>query len=128
MPKEETGKSSMEAINTGLHCTNELKLRLADRLPEMLSLALEAYDLITSQPIPEDPRVFTAQQGGAKAALTHMEVLLKLAQSTMIQSDVEGKKRESDNELSSLLKRAKKAVRETQDISEEGDEIGGEVS
>ncbi|MTI10272.1 hypothetical protein [Curvivirga aplysinae] len=119
--------SSLSASDTVLSSADELKIHLAGRLPEMLSLALEAYDTITGQPASEDPRAFTAQQGGAKAALTHMEALLKLAQSVMLQPDVIGQSVENDDELSLMLKRAKQAVGESQALPEEGDEIGGEV-
>jgi hypothetical protein len=48
-------------------------------LPGALETALAAYRAALGQPTAEDPRGFAAQQAACKAALAHIEALLKLA-------------------------------------------------
>ena len=48
-------------------------------LPETLQAVLDAYDAFAARPVPEDAKAFAAWQGGCKAALAHVELLLKLA-------------------------------------------------
>ena len=61
-----------------------LREQLAERLPDMLTAALAAYDAI-ALPGPEaaDPRALGAQQNAARAALKHVEMILKLAESIL---------------------------------------------
>jgi hypothetical protein len=48
-------------------------------LPETLQAALDGYDAFAARPVPDDAKEFAAWQGGCKAALAHVELLLKLA-------------------------------------------------
>ncbi len=48
-------------------------------LPGALEHALAAYREAVAQPSAEEPRAFAAQQAACKAALLHIEALLKLA-------------------------------------------------
>ncbi len=48
-------------------------------LPGALDHALAAYREALAQPGAEEPRAFAAQQAACKAALAHIEALLKLA-------------------------------------------------
>lgn len=105
----------------------DLKLRLAKKIPKMLTSALKAYDQIVKQPAAEDPKAFTAQQSGAKAALSHIDALLKLAQSTMEGGDAI-KVSEGENQLDDLMVRARNATAKCDDLPEEdGDQIGGDL-
>ncbi len=115
-----------KTVRKSAKAPEDLKLHLAKRLPEMLTLALEAYDRITSQPTAEDPKTFTAQQGGAKAALAHMEALLKMAHSVMETPEAKDEP-SAIGELAGLVARAREAVHDSSDLpEEEGDRIGGE--
>jgi hypothetical protein len=48
-------------------------------LPPSLEHALAAYRATLSRPPAEEPRAFAAEQAACKAALMHIEALLKLA-------------------------------------------------
>ncbi|MBP5856269.1 hypothetical protein KAJ83_04565 [Marivibrio halodurans] len=65
--------------------TDQLRDRLAERLPEMLDAAITAYQRIAApvggdDPKGFDPKSFAASQTGAKAALAHIEQLIVLAE------------------------------------------------
>ncbi len=55
------------------------RAHLRRTLPVTLQAALDAYDAFAARPVPEDAKEFAAWQGGCKAALAHVELLLKLA-------------------------------------------------
>lgn len=97
--------------------TQFLRGQLALKLPDMLTVALEAYERIAMTPVPEDAKAQSAQQAAAKAALSHVEVLLKLAQSVPdMPPDGEGNGAQDD--LRAVIENARNA------IQKEG-EIGG---
>lgn len=53
---------------------------LANQLPEMIKTALHRYKTFTDiEPPPKDAKLFTAHATASKAALAHLEQLLKLA-------------------------------------------------
>jgi hypothetical protein len=56
-----------------------LKARLADRLPDHAAAALAGYEDFTAAPPPTDSKGFAAWHAAAKAALAHMDLLVKLA-------------------------------------------------
>lgn len=47
-------------------------------LPERMGAALEAYQRFTAEAPPDDAKGFAAWHAAAKAALSHVEVLVKL--------------------------------------------------
>jgi len=55
------------------------RLALARCLPELIGSALENYRGIAEMGTDPDPKAIAAHQGACKAALGHMEMLLKLA-------------------------------------------------
>jgi hypothetical protein len=63
-----------------------LRERLAERLPDMLDAAIQAYQRIAQQAGGEDPKSFAATQTGAKAALAHIEQLIVLAEGIIRES------------------------------------------
>jgi hypothetical protein len=56
-----------------------LRLRVAAVLPARLGAVAATYERFTSLDPPEDAKGFAAWHGAAKAALAHMELLVKLA-------------------------------------------------
>lgn len=52
---------------------------LANQLPEMIKTALHRYKTFTDIAPPKDAKLFTAHATASKAALAHLEQLLKLA-------------------------------------------------
>lgn len=47
-------------------------------LAAMLPTTLEAYRMLAEAPVADDPKLATAQQQACKAALMHLEALIKL--------------------------------------------------
>ncbi|CAA7617662.1 hypothetical protein [Magnetospirillum sp. UT-4] len=58
---------------------DSLRAELAAQLPGRIRQALESYDRFSADEPPADAKGFAAWQAAAKAALGHVEVLVKLA-------------------------------------------------
>lgn len=85
--------------------------RLRRTLPETLHAALDAYDAFAARPVPDDAKEFGAWQGGCKAALGHVELLLKLGARVGLALSTPETPAE-DATLSGLLARARQAMAE----------------
>ena len=83
--------------------------RLRRTLPETLRAALDAYDAFAARPVPEDAKEFGAWQGGCKAALAHVDLLLKLGARVGLALSPPGADA-GDAALSGLLARARQAM------------------
>lgn len=57
----------------------QIRDQCARELPKHIDDAFAAYRRYISESPPADPKLFSAYQGGAKAALAHIEALTKLA-------------------------------------------------
>lgn len=69
-----------------------LKARLAEALPGLFDAALEAYRRLAETDHETDPKASAAAHGAAKAALVHLELLLKLAELiTPVETGVDGR-------------------------------------
>lgn len=55
-----------------------LKNALIAVLPQRLDIIMAGYDRFTAQPPPEDSKGFSAHHAAAKAALAHLDLLVKL--------------------------------------------------
>ena len=55
-----------------------MKQTLAAALPQRLAIVMAGYDRFTAHPPPEDAKGFTAHHAAAKAALSHLDLLVKL--------------------------------------------------
>ncbi|MQX35470.1 hypothetical protein [Roseospira navarrensis] len=93
--------------------------RLRASLPETLHRALDAYDTFAARPVPEDAKEFAAWQGGCKAALAHVELLLKLA--GRVGLDLSDPGAGEGDALAGLLAQARAAVGEGGDDDREDD-------
>lgn len=87
----------------------QIRARLIRKLPEMLDAAIDAYHHIALTPQPEDPKSFAASQTGAKAALAHIEQIIKLAESTLREELQAGPKAESER-IEALISAARSAL------------------
>jgi hypothetical protein len=56
-----------------------LRIRLAVRLPDHVAAALAGYEDFTATSPPADAKGFAAWHAAAKAALAHVDLLVKLA-------------------------------------------------
>ncbi|MGE4280083.1 MAG: hypothetical protein AB7G62_10880 [Magnetospirillum sp.] len=73
-------------------------------LPERIKAALDEYRRFVAEPPPDDSKGFAAWQAAAKAALAHVEGLVKLARWA------EGETTEESGGLDSLLAQARDAL------------------
>ena len=59
---------------------DDTKKRIAEFLPDVIAQALNTYhEFATSTPVEADAKKFAAQQAACKAAVAHIELLVKLA-------------------------------------------------
>ncbi len=57
----------------------DLRRRLATTLPGQMQRVAEGYDAFAAQPPPDDAKAFQAHHAACKAALAHLDLLVKLA-------------------------------------------------
>lgn len=88
-------------------------------LPETLQAVLDGYDAFAARPVPDDAKAFAAWQGGCKAALAHVELLLKLAARVGLDLSNDGPGQGAGSpDLGALAARAQAAL----DENEEGED------
>jgi len=75
-----------------------------DELPGRIKAALDEYHCFVATPPPDDAKGFAAWQAAAKAALTHVEGLVKLARWA------DGETAEQNDSLDGLLAQAQDAL------------------
>jgi hypothetical protein len=71
--------------------SNTMRKRLMKKLPAMLDAAIAAYQQIALNGPAEDPKSFAAAHTGAKAALAHIEQIIKLAEAAATQDEAQEK-------------------------------------
>lgn len=84
-----------------------LRQQLRGRLPARIQAAAATYERFTGDPPPEDAKGFSAWHGAAKAALAHMELLIKLARWAEGKAEAEAP---ADGGLDRLLAEARSAL------------------
>ncbi len=55
--------------------------RLASRLAHLAEEVAESYCVFAASPVPEEPKAFAAHHAACKAALAHLDLLLRLIRS-----------------------------------------------
>lgn len=93
-----------------------MKQALAATLPQRLAAVMEGYDCFTAQPPPEDAKGFAAHHAAAKAALAHLDLLVKLVRWC------NGEAKPADG-TAALLAQARQALRDETDDDDEEEEI-----
>ena len=58
---------------------DQVQQDLLHQLPDAMRRALESYTAFVTQPVDHDPKNYAAHHAGGKAALSHLEALLKLS-------------------------------------------------
>jgi len=97
----------------GLEATRQ---KIAQDLPDLLAAALDSYTQFVAAPCDNTAKGFSAYHSACKSALGHLDGLLRLARWAVDHDTAE------DEELASLLNRARDAVADNEDAaSEEGD-------
>lgn len=98
---------------------DDLKTALAARLPERAAAAVAAYDAFSASPAPDDAKGFAAHHAACKAALAHVEVLVKLlrwaAPPAAPAVAVTGGAGGGDDDLARLIAAARSAMTEDAD-------------
>ncbi|MBT5109400.1 MAG: hypothetical protein HOM25_12020 [Rhodospirillaceae bacterium] len=86
----------------------QIREQCARELPKRIDDAFATYRRYIAEPPPGDPKLFSAYQAGAKAALAHIEALTKLARwAEPINNDVDD---DRTDRVDSLLEAARDAV------------------
>ncbi len=83
----------------------DLRRRLAGTLPGRIAAAVEGYEAFALSPPPDDPKGFAAWHAAAKAALAHVDYLVKLARWAVGKEETAG-----DDGVDALIDRARAAL------------------
>lgn len=87
--------------------------RLVQKLPAMLDAAIAAYQQIAAAPHGDDPKNFTAAQTGAKAALAHIDQIIKLAEAALDREErTEHARPLETDQVQALIGLARKALKD----------------
>lgn len=87
--------------------------RLASFLPAAISKALDSYHTFSGRIAPDDPKEFSAYHAGCKAAISHVELLFKLAKWANIADEIAPEK---NQQLDNLLVQAEQEILEFKKI------------
>lgn len=97
--------------------TEALQRQVRGTLPERMRAALAGYDRFTAEEPPADAKGFAAWHAAAKAALVHVEVLVKLMRWAEGRGETEA---EPADGLDHLLDQARHALDQLEDPLDEG--------
>ncbi|NMM45217.1 hypothetical protein HH303_12055 [Rhodospirillaceae bacterium KN72] len=87
-----------------------LRDKLARKLPAMLDAAIAAYQQIASSADGADPKTFAAAHTGAKAALAHIEQIIKLAEAAIEREATSPGTLPSQDRIEALIRTARGAL------------------
>lgn len=94
-----------------VQAVSDLRRDLRQGLPTLLRRAIDSYRRFSAGPAPEDAKSFVAYQAGCRAAILHIQLLLKLAASAENESVATAAgPTEADAELETLIETAKAAL------------------
>lgn len=96
--------------------TDTLRHLVQGALPERMRAALAGYERFTAEEPPADAKGFAAWHAAAKAALAHVEVLVKLLRWAEGRSEVEA---DASDGLDRLLSQARDALDQLEDGDDE---------
>ena len=90
---------------------DQVQQDLLHQLPDAMRLALESYTAFVTQPVDHDPKNYAAHHAGGKAALSHLEALLKLSK-WVIAEQQSTRPDHAANTLQSLIQQAQQALQQ----------------
>lgn len=91
--------------------SRNLRNRLVRKLPAMLDAAIAAYQQIALTAPSDDPKSFAAAHTGAKAALAHIEQIIRIAESAIAQdTQASTSGGGSSDQIEALLNAARSAL------------------
>lgn len=91
--------------------------KIAQDLPDLLAAALDSYTQFVAAPCDSTAKGFSAYHSACKSALGHLDGLLRLAR-WAVDQDTAG-----DEELASLLTRARDAVADSDGTTSDEDDL-----
>jgi hypothetical protein len=86
---------------------DDMRKHVSEFLPAAISKALESYHSFAGQEIPEDSKGFSSHHSACKVAISHVELLLKLAK----WAELPDQKSTENQEYSKILKAAEKDLK-----------------
>ncbi|WP_240796801.1 hypothetical protein [Terasakiella sp. SH-1] len=90
----------------------EVRVLLADLLPSLIQSATISYEAFSNADVPEDAKGFAAHHAACKSALSHMELLTKLARWAEKTEEEAAPVLSEDEEIAGLLAGARAALQE----------------
>ena len=104
------------------HIEKEARKNLAEILPGAIRKALQSYHRFAAMgPEEDDTRSFSAHHSACKAAIAHLELLLKLARWAKLDTD-QDKPSNPQSELMEILRSARAELEEKKQEMETDDE------
>lgn len=85
---------------------------LSQALPALIQSTAQSYEAFTTMEVPEDAKGFAAHHAACKAALSHVELLTKLARWAENLEEVACATLSEDEEIAGLLAGARAALKE----------------
>lgn len=86
------------------------KKQISEFLPNAIAETLKSYEIFMAYPIGVEPKDFSLHHSSCKAALTHLELLLKLAKYA-----ASGEDEQNDQHLKNQIELAEKRVKKYQE-------------
>lgn len=83
---------------------------LLNTLPDAMRRALSSYTSYITQPIDHNPKQYAAHHAGGKAALSHLDALLKLAKWVMAEQQSTQGPANRTQALAHLIQQAQEAL------------------
>lgn len=114
MKKASPVRPEIDRVSPGdqaARAVTDLRQDLRHGLPALLRRAIDTYRRFSAGPAPEDAKSFVAYQAGCRAAILHIQLLLKLA--TCAEGEgaaTRDEATETDAELETLIETAKAAL------------------
>lgn len=92
------------------HAVTDLRHELRRSLPSLLRRAVDSYRRFSAGPAPDDAKSFVAYQSGCRAAIMHVQLLLKLSAFVESETAAATGTEQADAELEELIETAKAAL------------------
>jgi len=91
---------------------DDVRSLLSDLLPGLIQSAACSYEAFSQAEVPEDAKGFSAHHSACKSALSHVELLTKLARWAETEEDEQTPTLSEDDEIAGLLAGARAALQE----------------
>jgi hypothetical protein len=107
---KDTGQSTKRGDSGNTEGLEAYRCELVANVPALLSKATAEYRRFNEVSPSDDPKAFTAHQTGCRAALAHIQLLIRLAD-WAVSRDRTTDIQEEDNDIEDLLNEAEAALK-----------------